>query len=156
MNTSPTSFGLLGVVVAGSFLCGSSSVGSSAPQPSRWTTGDNGFDNPSRDRGRVIGEAGVESGVRALATPLELAGRNFTSGCRIAVRRLAPAREGVELAPLVPKLGAFPDSQSWSARMRRPLVPFPSADVKLLRNQLRRVAVNPDAVLDGYRALADR
>ena len=105
----------------------------------------------------MIGEAKVASEVKTLDPPLELTGRKFTTGCRIAVQRLTPAREGVELAPLVRKLEAFPDPESWSARMRRPLVPLPSADVKLLRTRLRRVATNdPVSVIDGYRALASR
>jgi hypothetical protein len=113
------------------------------------------FHNPTRDRGRVIGEAAVESDVKALDPQVELSGRKFTTGCRISVSRLAPAREGIELAPLVPKLRAFPDPESWSTRMRRPLVPLPPTDVKFLRRRLQRIAVDdPASVIDGYVALA--
>lgn len=40
---------------------------------------------------------------------MEIAGREFTRGCDIAVHSLALCRDGVGLAPLVPRLDAFPD-----------------------------------------------
>jgi hypothetical protein len=113
------------------------------------------FHNPRRDRGRVIGEATVESEVKTLERQVELSGRRFITGCRISIRRLAPARQGVEIAPLVPKLQAFPDPASWSARMRRPLVTLPHADMRLLLTKLEQVATDdPASVIDNYRALA--
>ena len=113
------------------------------------------FRNPTRDRGKVIGEAVVEGTTKELTNPVELAGRSFTIGCRISIRRLTPVRSGVELSPLVPDLQAFPDSSSWSARMRRPLVPLPSSDVNRIRSELRRVTADPLSVMNGYRQLRD-
>src|SRR3954453_21509324 len=57
------------------------------------------FHNPTRDRGRVFGEAELTTSVTDLRPPVELVGRQFTSGCQLRMRALAPMREGFELAP---------------------------------------------------------
>lgn len=92
--------------------------------------------NPTRDRGRIIGRAYVTSPVRVLDNPVELAGRVFTSGCDIDVRTLTPYRTGVEVAPLVGRLEAFPDKAAWSSWLRRPVLELSSADATLIRDRL--------------------
>lgn len=106
--------------------------------------------NPTRDRGRVIGAAEVTSPVVPYEQPVEIASRTFTRGCDIAVRSLAPCREGVELAPLVPRLEAFPDGPGWGIRLRRPLLELPSGDAALLRRELAEIATDPSRTVDGY------
>lgn len=113
------------------------------------------FHNPTRDRGRVIGEATVASAIERLAEPVEIAGRTFTLGCDLEVRSLAPFRTGVELAPLVPHLGAFPEPATWSVRLRRTIMPLPPADARLLRDHLRPLASDPAEHLDDYLAAGD-
>lgn len=108
------------------------------------------FHNPTRDRGRVIGEARVASPALGLDSPIVVAGREFTTACDIEVLSLAPVLHGVELAPLVTDMKAFPDPATWSVRLRRPLVPLPAADANRLRRELRRVAGDPSAALSGY------
>jgi hypothetical protein len=98
------------------------------------------FGNPTRDRGRVIGEAKVIGRLRRRPTPLTIGARNFTHDCRIALASLAPFREGIVVAELVPKLEVFPDKRSWSARLRRPLVPLTPNDAQLIATRLRGVA----------------
>lgn len=98
------------------------------------------FHNPTRDRGRIFGEAEVSIPATVLQTPLELGGRVFTSSCNLQIRSLAPMRQGVELAPLVPQLSVFPDLRSWPVRLRRPLVPISSRDAAVLRAALVGVA----------------
>src|SRR4051812_27138171 len=75
------------------------------------------FYNPTRDRGRLIGIATATSAVTDLDTAVHLAGRDFPLGCDLQIERLAPLREGVELAPLVARLRVFPDPASWSVRL---------------------------------------
>jgi hypothetical protein len=98
------------------------------------------FGNPTRDRGRVIGEAEVVGRLRRRPTPLSIGGRNFTHDCRIALASLAQFRKGIVIAELVPKLEVFPDERSWSARLRRPLLPLTPNDAQLIASQLRRMA----------------
>lgn len=98
------------------------------------------FHNPTRDRGRVIGEARVAGPVERLRQPVRFGGRDFTIGCALTLERIVALGEGVELAPLVPRLAAFPDPSSWSARMRRPLVPLDDRDLALIRSHLARIA----------------
>jgi hypothetical protein len=98
------------------------------------------FRNPTRDRGRVIGIAAVTDRAAELEEPVRFGDRQFPIGVTLVIESLAPLREGVELAPLIERLDAFPDSQSWSARMRRALVPLPPRDAALLERKLRRVA----------------
>lgn len=52
------------------------------------------------------------------------------------VRTLTPYLTGVELAPLVDRLMAFPDKTAWSIRLRRPLLELPSVDAALVREHL--------------------
>lgn len=108
------------------------------------------FHNPTRDRGRVVGVAYAASSVSVLEPPVTVAGRDFGLGCRLTVGTLAPFPRGVELAPLVSQLSVFPDPASWSARMRRPLVPLPEADAELLVAALRPDKIGP--AIASYRA----
>lgn len=100
------------------------------------------FRNPTRDRGRIIGIARVTRPAARLRSPVTFGDREYPMGIKIAIRSLAPKGEGVELAPLVPTLESFPDASSWSARMRRPLVPLSENDAARLDRELRKIAVN--------------
>lgn len=95
------------------------------------------YRNPTRDRGRVMGLAVVTSPVETLPEPVVFGERRFSSGCALRVDGLAPVREGVVLADLVPRLKVFPDARSWSVRMRRASLPLPPADAELLTRELR-------------------
>jgi hypothetical protein len=117
------------------------------------TTGGT-YHNRTRDRGRLIGEATVLATVAELDEPGRFLDRESPIGCPFRVERLAPLREGVELAPLVPDLESFPDPASWSARMRRPLVPLTEADTLRLRRDVDAIAGPSEQVLGPYLALA--
>jgi hypothetical protein len=112
------------------------------------------FRNPTRDRGRVIGKAVVTTtAARARRAPA-FGGREYPLVVELEIEALAPLRQGVELAPLVSKLRAtFPDSATWSVRMRRALVPLDGADAIVIEHELRGVAVEYAAALPGYEAL---
>jgi hypothetical protein len=114
------------------------------------------FHNPSRDRGRVIGRAEVRGPLVELDPPMALGGRVFTSACDLGLLELAPFGLGVELSPLVPRLDAFPDPASWSARMRRPLVAISQNDAGLLGRALAKRAGEPAAALPTYRRTRTR
>lgn len=108
--------------------------------------------NPTRDRTRVIGRATVGTSVVAYDEPVIIAGRDFTRGCDITITSLAPYLAGVDLVPLVPQLGAFPDKRAgaWSIRLRRPLLEIPSTDAQLLTVELSSVAVHPADTIPHY------
>ena len=110
------------------------------------------FHNPTRDRGRVVGEATVVSPVEPLKQAVVFQQREYPIGCRLALGGLAPRAQGVELAPLIPQLQAFPDPATWSVRMRRALVPLPSADVVLLREALAQHLVDRRQAFPSYAA----
>jgi hypothetical protein len=112
------------------------------------------FHNPTRDRGRIVGEAQVKAEVVELDEPVTLAGREFTSGCPIDVRSLAPLGEGVELAPLVPDLTSFSSKTGWAMALRRPLLTLTSEDAAMLRRRLRLVVEPRDTALSDYLAAA--
>ncbi|MCC6223698.1 MAG: hypothetical protein IT201_09460 [Thermoleophilia bacterium] len=99
------------------------------------------FHNPTRDRGRVIGEARVAAPVRRADPPPVFDGREYPHRVELEIASLAPLRQGVELAPLVPRLSrTFPDKATWSVRMRRALVPLDSRDAVLIARELSSVA----------------
>ncbi|OXM57589.1 hypothetical protein CFP71_07155 [Amycolatopsis thailandensis] len=94
------------------------------------------FNNPTRDRGRIIGYAKATTSALDLDEPVTIGHRTFTLGCGLRVLGVAPLRTGVELAPLVHRLDAFPDPASWSARLRQPPLSLSEADVASIREQL--------------------
>jgi hypothetical protein len=85
--------------------------------------------------------------VTELNEPIRFDRRAFPMGCEIKVTSLAPRGLGVELASLVGALRVFPDKASWSAWMRRTLLPLVEADVKVIRPRLAGVkAPTPEIV----------
>lgn len=108
------------------------------------------FHNPTRDRSRIIGIAQVVDPVTRLPRPLRLSGRLFSSGCRLKIDRLAPYRLGLEVAPLVKRLDAFPDPATWSLRVRRTLLRLSDSDARLLEARLERFLVRGGEALDEY------
>jgi hypothetical protein len=108
------------------------------------------YHNPTRDRGRVIGEAEATSAVTRLDRPILIGDRQFTYACDIELKSLAPFREGVVLAEYVPRLEVFPDQRSWSARMRRPLLPMTPKDALLISKELAPVTRPVQETIDDY------
>jgi len=94
------------------------------------------FHNPGRDASRVMGLASVTTQVRDLAEPVVFGERRFTSGCALAIKGVAALRQGVELRSLVTELHVFPDLKTWSAQLRRPLVPLDEHDASVLKRHL--------------------
>jgi hypothetical protein len=110
------------------------------------------FHNPTRDRGRIIGNATVQSPARDLDEPVNLAGRTFTVGCRLAIPKLVPLGAGIELAPLVENLATFPNKLAWSARMRQTLVPLAAEDIPVIERLLSPLLVPRRRTLSSYLA----
>jgi hypothetical protein len=110
------------------------------------------FGNPTRDRGRIIGEAEVVRPLRRRRQPVAIADQEFTHDCQIDLKSLAPFREGVVIADLVDQLDVFPDPRIWSFRLRRPLLALPKPDVALIACELRRVALPVEETLGEYLA----
>ncbi|WP_406259484.1 hypothetical protein OIA45_13445 [Streptomyces chartreusis] len=109
------------------------------------------FRNPTRDLGRVIGRATITSPVRVLDEPVVFNERSATEGCRVKVSGLAPFREGLVLRDLVPRLSVFPDSATWSVRMRRASLTLPPADAELVRTELEPLLRSYGETREGYR-----
>ena len=114
------------------------------------------FRNPTRDRGRVIGRATVASRAARARTPPTFGGRAFPFVVELRIEALAPLRQGLELAPLVPQLPrTFPDPASWSIRMRRALVPLDARDAAVIARRLAAEVASYREALPSY-AAADR
>jgi hypothetical protein len=108
------------------------------------------FKNPTRDRTRIVGTAVVRTPVSLAAEPIELANRTFNRTCDLTIKALAPVLSGVELAPLVDRLQAFPNKQAWSTWLRRPLLELTPADAEFLRPLLAAATTRPEDALQGY------
>jgi hypothetical protein len=109
------------------------------------------FRNPTRDRGRVIGVASVAGPAREERPAVEFGGVEYLHAVELRIEKLAPLREGVELAPLVPQLKeTFPDANTWSVRMRRALVPLAEVDAALLEREVERVAEQCSVHAESY------
>lgn len=110
------------------------------------------FHNPTRDRGRIVGLATVTAKSAALRRPVRFGDREYNVGIPFRIERLAPRREGVELAPFVPHLTSFPNPRAWSGRMRRALVPLTPEDAEFLLGELEQIALPYPEALAGYAA----
>lgn len=109
------------------------------------------FRNPTRDRGRMIGRAVVTTAAKRVRRAPTFGDREYPYVVGLAIESLAPVRQGVELAPLVPLLrGTFPDPATWSVRMRRALVPLDPEDAESLDRELWSVARPYPEHLDSY------
>jgi hypothetical protein len=108
------------------------------------------FRNPTRDRTRVIGRAVLSTPVALAPDPIELVGRTFNRTGSLQITGLAPVLSGIELAPLVPRLEAFPNKQAWSIWLRRPLLRLTQPDADLLRPMVLEIAIEPRRALQGY------
>ena len=96
------------------------------------------FRNPTRDRGRVIGVALVATRAHELAVPVRFGEREFPIGLDLEIELLVPRGDGVELAPLIPKLReSFPNPRAWSARLRQALVPISTRDAVTIERALQ-------------------
>lgn len=113
------------------------------------------FHNPTRDRGRIIGEATVTEPARLTDPPVRFGTAEFPYLVKLEITTLAPLREGVDLSALVPTLpGTFPNAGAWSVWLRRPLVPVDPADAAVLREHLAAVAGPYAANAGTYAGLA--
>ena len=112
------------------------------------------FRNPTRDRGRVIGRARVARPVRRVDEPVCFGEAIYPHLVELEIETLAPLRQGLELALLVPRLRkTFPDAGSWSARMRRALVPLDPADAWLIDDHLAPFVRPYATAIDTYKTL---
>jgi hypothetical protein len=112
------------------------------------------FRNPGRDRGRVIGEATVMSNVRVLSTPVVFGYREFPLGCDLRITGLAARNAGPELRDMVGRLHLLADARTWSARLRRVLVPLDVHDAGVVHSELVPLMQEPHVHLAGYLDLA--
>jgi hypothetical protein len=108
------------------------------------------YHNPTRDRGRVIGEAETTSAPARLDEPVAIGDREFAYACDIGLKSLAPFRDGVVLADLVPRLEVFPDERSWSVRLRRPLLALTAKDARLIDKELVPLTRPVEETVDEY------
>ena len=108
------------------------------------------FHNPTKDRGRIIGEATVTSTARTLDEPVVFGDHVFPLGCAINITGLVARDYGPELATLVARMHLFPDSNTWSARLRRVLAPLDEHDAALLHEELSTLLGDPATHRDSY------
>lgn len=94
------------------------------------------FRNPTRGRGRVIGEARVVGSVRLLRRPAVFADNVFPFGCGLQITGLAARDAGPELRTLVGRLHRLPDPQTWLAQLRKVLVLLDAHDATIVHSEL--------------------
>lgn len=111
--------------------------------------------NPTRDRGRIFGSCVVATPVEPLASPVEIGGLKYSSGCELGDMRAVTYPNGLILADMVDRLDdAFPNRAAWSVYLRRPLLPLSGRDDHRLRAGLGRLPPIDETVLDSYRRAA--
>jgi hypothetical protein len=111
------------------------------------------FRNPTRDVGRIIGLGVVTTPVSVLSAPVRFGEREFTTGCGIQIRGLAPVREGLDIRELVHALDVFPNSRGWAVRLRRTTLALPERDAELLRSKLKPYLKPYEEAVAGYEQL---
>lgn len=108
------------------------------------------YRNPGRDRGLVMGTATVTTDPSDLSPPVQFRGREFTVGFGVRIDGLVRPHEGLELGPLAGAVSFLPDPATWSARMRRALVPLTQDDVQIIDRRLRPMLRPRDDLLENY------
>lgn len=98
--------------------------------------GRGAFHDPTRDRSQLAGWATATSGVEPLPRPLALAGREFVCACDLRIRKVLPERQGVPIAPLIPRLDFIRRKDVWGQYLRNGLVELPPNDLEVLRSAL--------------------
>jgi hypothetical protein len=110
----------------------------------------NCFHNAVRDRGRLIGEAVVASTVMPLREPIVFGDKAFPVGCELHLIGLVARDTGPELRGMVGRLHLFPDPRTWSAHLRRVLVPLDPHDAAIVRSELAPLVGEPQIHRGGY------
>lgn len=106
------------------------------------------FKNPTRDRGRIVGQAEVVSEVTPSPEPLRFGERSFPYVCTLRLTALAPFGSGPELAPHASSLNALrPSGAGWATRLRRSLMPLDEHDQSYLRSLPDYPTQRPTATL---------
>jgi hypothetical protein len=100
--------------------------------------GRGAYHNPTRDRSQIIGVGTVESAIRPLARPIEIAGREFTCACDLSLALIFPERDGVPVEPLVPRLTFIPRKEIWGQYLRTGLVEISAADVRTISSAMNK------------------
>ncbi|MDT0531865.1 hypothetical protein RM555_23000 [Micromonospora sp. DSM 115977] len=108
------------------------------------------WNNPPRDRGRVIGVATAATAARRLDQPIEIAQRSFHSACELRIDGVVPYPGGLELGPLVDRLDAFPKPHAWSVYLRRALVRLSDSDRAILDQGLNPMLAPRGQALPTY------
>ena len=109
------------------------------------------FRNPTRDRGRVIGRATVSAPAKLVRKAPSFGAKEYPYVVGLDIETLAKLREGLELAPLVPKLRrTFPDPRTWSVRMRRALVLLDIDDAAKIERELKSIVERYPSALRTY------
>jgi hypothetical protein len=91
-----------------------------------------------------------------LDEPVVFSERRYTSGCSLVIQGVAELHGGVELSPLTDKLHVFPDPRTWSAQLRRPLVPLDEHDASMIKRHLIALLEPVEHHLDAYLRIAKR
>ncbi|QBI53085.1 hypothetical protein EKD16_06435 [Streptomonospora litoralis] len=112
------------------------------------------FHNPTRDQGRVIAEAEVQGPAVRDDEPVRFGERAFPLRCPLLITELAPFGSGVVLADHVENLHVFPDTRSWSVRLRRSPVPVDDHDHRYLTERLRKTTRPLAEAVEDYTARA--
>lgn len=94
------------------------------------------YRNPTRDRGLVMGIATVTSDLARLEHPMTFRGRHYAAGFHLELNGVAPPHRGVDLGALAGSLEALPDRATWSARLRRSVVPLTDRDAQIITQSL--------------------
>lgn len=111
------------------------------------------FGNPGRDRSRIMAVARTVGPVVELDEPITVARRQFHFRCDLELRKVAPPRQGVEVAPLIDKLETFSNKRHWSARLRQPPVRLEGDDPKIISERLRMIVEPLERHLAVYKSL---
>ena len=112
------------------------------------------FGNPSRDRGRIVARAHASSGLRL--DRCQIGGREFDYVQELALVGLCRRGEGVELASRVASMRSFPNVESWSAHLRKPLLRLDATDADELRGELAPLLDRVEGAIPEYQSIADR
>jgi len=90
--------------------------------------------NPTRDRAQL---AAIGSISRSVAEKeIAVGSETMPAWCELSFSMKLPSRDGVEFAPLVPRLSFITKKESWGTALRRTIVRLPERDLAVLEKAL--------------------
>lgn len=90
--------------------------------------------NPTRDRAQLAAVGVIRTSISQGS--IDVGPETMPAWCDLSLTACLPSRQGLEFAPLTPRLSFINNKQAWGASLRRTIVRVPEKDLDLMEKAL--------------------